>query len=352
MLVENVKFQENGYTRIFDKGYNYSCGYYSQNCWVDDDRLVLLRYRNLPKEEFYGGEDLLLVNLTDNTERVLVHQEKSISHIVYGTTLYYVEDDYLLCSLDVDTMERKEIYKSKCDPIGFPHMTADGRYLNWFYEGGEGEKCIWTCFRIDLVTGKVIEMVRKSFLPPFDVANHFMICPTNPDLMFFSHEGDTRYVTNRLWLAPLGEEPYNIAKQRLDDNGNLIDCFGHESWAPDGKGLYFVKYKCSPSEPKGIGYIDVETNHHEIRYTGYEYWHVCAAPNGKYLAGDLDSEGTGVSGVVLIDMENNTERLLVKVRNNQSHPGHPHPQFNPSCTRICFHDVIDKDTVTVGIINI
>ena len=53
----------NKFLRVHKSLYNYSCGYYSQNCWVDNDRLVMSRNRNLPKDKFYGGTDLILVNI-------------------------------------------------------------------------------------------------------------------------------------------------------------------------------------------------------------------------------------------------------------------------------------------------
>ncbi|MBP9989580.1 MAG: hypothetical protein KBT46_08815, partial [Ruminococcus sp.] len=212
-------------------------------------------------------------------------------------------------------------------------------------------------WRIDLKSGEVIKMVEKGSLSPFKSATHFMLCPTNPDIVFFAHEGDTTYITNRLLIAQKGEEPYNVAPQRLDENGNLIDCFGHESWAPDGKGLYFVKYSCSPEPPCGVGYVDLKSRNPEILYSKHKYWHVCAAPNGKYLAADLapeesNEDGVEKSGICLINLENNTEKIIAHVKNHKHHPGHPHPQFNPSCTRVCFHDVIDKDAVSVGITDI
>ena len=344
------------YRRVYESGYDCSCGYYSQNCWVDDDRLVITRHQNPKSDKTSSGIDIILIDLTDNSEKLLLHSdEDAISHIVYGTTLYYVENKFLLCSLDVDTLERKEIYKSDDEPIKQPHQTHDGRYINWFYEGTKNKYN--TCYRIDLQTGEVIKMVEKGFLAPFKTANHFMINPNNPDIVFFSHEGDTTYITNRLWVAPFGKEPYNIVKQRLDANGNLIDCFGHESWAADGKGLYFVKYDVSPSKPTGVGYVDIETGKHEILFTKNKYWHVNAAHNGKYLAADLgpndlDEDNLSDSAVCLIDLESGKEEIIVKVRSQRSHPGHPHPQFNPSCTRICFHDAVDRETLAVGIVEI
>lgn len=347
----------NEFLRIHKRGYNNSCGYYTQNCWIDDDRLVISQFRKT-KNGLKESIDFIVVDVAKKTEKHLitvdVPSNRDSNSVVYGKTMYYVRGNNVLCSINVDTLECNEIYKGDT-PIVFPHITADGRFINWYNK--ENDKDFQTCMRIDLETGEVIKMLEKGFLPPFKIANHFMLSPTNPDLLFFSHEGDTTYITNRLWLAPLGEEPYNIAKQRLDDNGNLLDCFGHESWSADGKGLYFVKYACSPEPPCGIGYVDLESREPRILYSKYKYWHVCAAPNGKYLAADLgpndlDENDISFSSVCLIDMEKNTEEIIVDVHNNRSHPGHPHPQFNPSCTRICFHDVIDNGTLTVGVIDI
>ena len=358
MLFDKVKSNRNPFIRILKPGCFYSCGYYSQNCWVDDDRLVLLRVLN-PLSDTSSQSELVLIDLASKTEKVLVRQENTntIPHIVFKNTIYFVKNDMLLCSIDADTLEVKEIFRSESEPIEHPHITADGRYLNWFFEGRGVLKDRWICWKLDLKSGKVVKMLEAGFVPPFKAANHFMLCPTDPDILFFAHEGDTTYITNRLWIAESGKTPYNIAKQRLDENGNLMDCFGHESWAPDGKGLYFVKYACSPEPPVGIGYVDLKTRKPKILYTENKYWHVCAAPNGRYLAADLaptsiDGKKIEKSGVCLIDTKENTEKIIVDVHSMKKHPGHPHPQFNPSCTRICFHDALDDDTLSVGIIDI
>ncbi len=337
---------DKGYLHLAEPGYVTTCGYYSESCWVNEDRLVVTRYRALPDETFTGGCDLVLADTAARTEKILYHADgvRDVAHIVFGTTLYYVEDKTLLCSLDVDSGERREIHRSG-DPIDFPHMTADGRYMNWFFKNAAGK---WTCRRIDLATGEVVTMLEKAFAEPFSVANHMMICPADPDLLFFAHEGDTRYITNRLWVARMGEEPYNVAPQRLGPNGDLIDCFGHESWAPDGKGLWFVKYAVSPSEPKGVCYVDVKTRESKVLYTKYRYWHCCAAPDGRHVTAD-----TGPScdcDVVVIDTYTGEEKIAAHVRGTPNHPGHPHPQFSPKSAKICFHDVVEDNTLGVGIL--
>ena len=344
----------NEFLRVQKPDYIYSCGYYSQNCWVDDHRLVLSRRRNLPRDQFFGGTDLVLVNTEKKSEKVLCSEESyGIDRVVYKDTVYYVKKKNRLCSINIDTLEKKTVYTCETDIVQ-PHITADGRDLCWFDKEGATPK--QTCRRLDLKTGEAEIVVEYGFVPPFYVANHFMICPTNPDIIFFAHEGDTTYITNRLWIAEKGKAPYNLAKQQLDENGNLLDCFGHESWAADGKGLYFVKYAVSPAPPRGIGYVDLVTRTPRILFTAHKYWHVCAAPSGKYLAADLgpndlDEHDMAQSGVCLIDLENKTEKIIADVHNNRSHPGHPHPQFNPSGTKLCFHDAT-VDGLTVGIMDI
>ena len=358
MEISLTKNENGDILRIFQKGYSYSCRYYTQNCWVDDNRLVLLKHKTVPDEDTLRDIDVVLVDLSKKTEKLLVHYENkpTVHSIVYGNTLYYVENSCLLCSLNVDSLERTEIHKST-DPIENLQLTADGRYMNWFFkcQGENTEKSI--CKRIDLKTGEVVKMLEKEFMPPFYLANHMMISPVDPNILYFAHEGSTTYITNRMWIAPMGKEPYNVAKQRLDENGVLIDCFGHESWSADGKGMYFIKYDVSPEPPKGIGYVDIATKDLKMLFSKYKYWHVCASADGKYLAADigpndLDENNMGVSGVCLIDLQRGTETKLATVHNMRSHPGHPHPQFSPSCNKICFQDALCKDTLAVGIIKI
>ncbi len=346
--------------RIHQEGHIYTFGYYSTNVWMDDNKLILKKAKTNKADEKIFESEFVLIDINEKTEKVLhkqIYKEgRTIlpytDFTVFDKNLYFSDDDNVLWSLNIDTLEKKAIFKDDYRYLLF-HITKDGRYINW---QSQRENKLDTCMRLDLHNNEVIKAFEKQFAPPFICADHMMICPTNPELFFFAHEGDTQYITNRLWIAEIGKEPYNIAKQRLDENGNLIDCFGHESWSADGKGIYFVKYACSPEPPRGIGYVDLETKEHQILYSKYNYWHVNASHNGKYLAADLLPEikyenGLEKSAVCLIDMENNTETIIADVH-SMKHPAHPHPQFNPSCARICFHDVMDNGDLSVGIVEI
>ena len=139
-----------------------------------------------------------------------------------------------------------------------------------------------------------------------------------------------------------------IAEQRLDTDGNLGDCFGHECWAPDGKGLYFVKYNCSPVGPRGISYVNADgTGQRTAIYGKYPYWHVCASPDGRFLASDTQSGS--YSGVCLIDTYSGNEKMFYKAKSNWTHPTHPHPSFNLSGSKVMFHHIIDdKNCISIA----
>ena len=180
------------------------------------------------------------------------------------------------------------------------------------------------------------------FEKPFNVANHLMISPTDKDILFFAHEGSTFYVSNRLWIydAKTGSER-NIAKQRLDRDGNVGDCFGHEMWAPDGNGLYFVKYPCSPIKPCGICYVDVKSGKYELLYSKHKYWHVGVSSDGKFLTADTQY-APHRSEVVVIDREKGREFVVDIPYITGIHPCHPHPQLSPDNNRVVY-TALDKE---------
>ena len=163
-----------------------------------------------------------------------------------------------------------------------------------------------------------------------------MISPFDKDLFFFAHEGDCRYVSNRLWLYNAEtKKSWNIAKQTLNQDGTLGDCFGHEMWAPDGKGIYFAKYAGSPEPPRGICYVDIETGKYELLYTKYKYWHVGVSQDGRYLTADTQYD-PHQSEVVIIDRETGEEFVVDMPYMTGRHPCHPHPQLSPDNKKIVY----------------
>lgn len=329
---------------ITDDVYSYSFCYYSANKWIDDTRIVLLRSKELTRKLSYSGE-LVIVDIEKGTEEKIV--DFVMSYIVCGNKLYYSVSDELRC-LDLDT--REDTLLNKGMYFEYIHATKDGRYLNngEVITKVEGED--FKCYVYDTVTKELTFEFQKVFNKPFSESDHAMICPTDRNKIFFAHEGDTFYVSNRLWMYEKDKGMKCIAEQRLDEDGNLGDCFGHECWAPDGKGLYFVKYACSPVGPRGLSYVNADgTGQRTAIYSKYPYWHVCASPDGRYLASDTQSGS--YSGVCLIDMQTNCEKMFYKAQSNWAHPTHPHPSFNLDGSKLMFHHMKDNKNC-IGIVNV
>ena len=313
--------------RYTDAERHCACGYYSNRTWFNEDLVVLSRSQNI--EDFCGCE-LICVDFRTGDEYLLAEKCSDFNdYIVVGEYLYYITDSELW-RVRIDGTGREYIYR--CENMTFPHATNDGRYLNWQVSGHPDK-----CMILDLQTGRAEEAFSKGFEKPFATADHMMICPTDPNKVFFAHEGITFYVSNRLWLWEREKGMRCIAKQRLDEDGNLGDCFGHECWNADGEGIYFVKYSCSPLPPSGICYTDTCGNQTDVLYGKYPYWHVCASPDGRFLAADTQSGD--YSGVCLIDTVSGNETMISKAGYTWVHPSHPHPQFSPSGKKLIWNSI-------------
>lgn len=333
---KTVRFEEkdNTVTLVSDV-YQYTFGYYSRNPWMTDDVCIMARAK-----DFHDNSErptLVAVDYSNKKVYELGIPCGNSEFVVYGSLIYY-DSNGVMYEYDIDSKTTRKI--AEMPGMTFPHMTFDGKYINWEADR-DGKCCGFVC---EIATGKITELCAMSFSKPFNIANHMMVCPTDPDKLFFAHEGTTEYISNRLWLAEKGRAPRNIARQHLDQNGNLGDCFGHEMWAPDGKKIWFVKYPCSPQPPRGVGCVDIDTGYTEIKFSKYRYWHVSASRDGKYLGADTQETPCGV---VVIDLATGEERRIADAYINWVHPCHPHPCFSPSSKYVMYHHLIgDKTTVS------
>ena len=336
---------------IGDSEYHYTSGYFTDNKWIDNETLVLER----AKSESIGDKrdepeevELVKLSLKDNSMEVILKDSvMGYNYLVFGDKIYY-SDRKNLKVMDINTKEKETLYTVQGGArIYGISITTDGAVIGMVIDWLDAPEKVLI---LDAKSGVVKDEFSHKFPDPFWNVCHAMICPTNPDLMYFCHEGRTEYVSNRMWLhdAKTGKD-WNFAKQRMDENGNLIDCFGHEMWAPNGKGMYFVKYPVSPSKPTGICYVDAETSKVDLLYTGYKYWHIGVSQDGKYLAGDTllsVYDGDGNSEVVVIDLEDDSESVVDVVKISGQHPCHPHPQMSPENDKVCY-TALDENGRTV-----
>ena len=77
-----------------DGGYHYNLGYYSINRWVDDNRIVLGRSKELYQ---WAGAEVVLVDLKAETETVIITDSNSSESLVFGELVYYMRGLDLIC---------------------------------------------------------------------------------------------------------------------------------------------------------------------------------------------------------------------------------------------------------------
>ena len=237
--------------RLCDEEYNYSEGYYAANNWLDDDHILLARTK---AGLDFSHAEYVLVDLKKETETVVItdyegHRQNTQGYVLGGELYFFAGRD--LVAHDLLSGERRTVLSDeragfgKLLPDGFC-VTLDGRYLSaQVVPDAPGPMEMW---RIDTQSGDFDKQLLAPFAPPFWMITHVMICPGDPDRVFWCHEGTTQYVSNRLWVWEKGTGNRLLVKQRLSENGNLRDCLGHESWAADGRGLYYVKYPVRSEE--------------------------------------------------------------------------------------------------------
>ena len=322
---------------------DYSFGYYAENKWLSDSRIAVLFGKDLLAA---GDNELIIYDIRTRESRTVA---RGISYftdfLVFGNAIYYIINGTLF-SYDEDTCQVKSLFSQ--DGIGSPHITEDGRYISVFSCSDE----VCRFYRVDTEAGEGELLFERSFGKPHPIANHGMISPTDENILFFAHEGDTRSVYDRLWIFDKRDGTVrNIAPQEVDAEGLPVDCFGHEAWAHDGRGLYFVKFRESRTD-SGICYADIEGDSAQLLYTGYDYWHVGASASGKYLTADTRNLGGDRSGVVLIDIKTGEETLVDTPAVTFRHPCHPHPQLSPCDTRLAYHFKNEHGNTAVKILSI
>ena len=362
---------------ICEKDYDIYTTYHSQNRWVDSDTIVLWAKNKKTEKNYF-----MIVSLKNGTRKILNDNEGHYvadlaSYTVSGRNIIYTERDKVF-KLNIDSMEEEIIFKIDQDEkilkflyddnadfkyksnLIMPHVTNDGKYVSFFliyanYDTMEPSGYIpekySICYVVDIETKKLCYKFQKVFNGSAWVANHFAINPNDHNLVAFSHEGDCALVANRVWFYDNNtEKMYNAAKQKMTEDMDLGEQYTHDVWAPDGRGMYIVKFRDSIIKPCGIVYLDKESLEQEILYTGFDYLHVAASCDDKYLVADtvMDSY-TMESEIILIDQEKKTEIPIDKVKVMPVHPCHAHPQMSPDNNKISYTMLRENGDIAVRI---
>ncbi|MGI5893888.1 MAG: hypothetical protein ACOX6P_04765 [Candidatus Merdivicinus sp.] len=321
--------------------------YFTANCWVDPDHILLSKMADRKKSM---ASELWLTDIRTGESRFITDRSFWSSYIVQNGYVYHMtEHGIWKTSLDTGKSELLWSGDLRYTLNGPPSMTDDGRYFSVYWQMEDGKTSI---NRLDLHTGKMEEFCRIKFDEPFPIANHCMLNPKNGDQMFFSHEGTCQYITNRLWLADYpSHTAHNLFRQRLDEEGNNGEPCGHEMWAADGNGIFFVKYISTTILPGGVWYYDMASQKAHCVGSKYRYWHTSSSPDGHCAAADTQIGGS-FSEVVYLNPEKQIEAVAAIAPTDWTHPCHPHPQFSPDGMKLCFTALSQSGKTQVGIVDL
>lgn len=344
-MLRKIKCEESGNSILLleEENGHAAHSYVTANCWIDPDTIVTARVNG--HKDFHCR--YVKTCLSTGQETVLFENGQWPNFTVLGSTLYHFTDQQVLAT-QTDTGKTTVLWTGEPNHklLGPPALTKDGAYISLSWQYADGSTSIGL---LQTAAGTYKEICRPIFPRPFESVTHCMVNPTDADTVFFCHEGDCNYITNRLWLANTRTgEAHNFFHQRLDEEGRNGECCGHEIWSPDGKGMYFIKYISATILPRGVWYIDVKTQQARPIASKFAYWHVGVAPGGIRLAADTQVPG-GYSDVIYIDPEHNIETLLARTKTSGMHPCHPHPVFSPDGKKVCFTQLNECGNLCVGI---
>ncbi|MEK8126866.1 hypothetical protein WMW72_02985 [Paenibacillus filicis] len=265
--------------------------------------------------------------------------------------LYYLKNGGIR-GIDLTTQETVLTIPAGDDRVyGGPlSITNDGRTLGLYWKQDDR----WTIGWADVRTGEVHATLTPGFTAPYEVANHAMVNPEHPHLIFYAHEGRTQDIPDRIWLADtsvLGGNPRNLYDQRMLQGGELGEYVGHEAWSFDGERLYFVRYSSSPLSPKGLGYVNRQGTESGNINGDYRHWHAAPSPDGRWLVSDTESDDH-TSKIVLTEVATGRAEVLCEVKRWPHHPGHPHPSFSVDSRKIAFIFADEADCLRVGCIDL
>ena len=327
-------------------GVNTAHQYFTAMSWLTDSRHILLCTQiDEEKNGVYVKTDIY-----DGSTEVILDWMVWGGGVVSNQDHFYYPDGPSIYEKNLITGQTRTICTLQQDEVvyGPLSITNDCKWLGIYWKKGSE----WSVGTVDVGNGDVQKAAAPGFEEPYPIANHAMINPVYPNLVFFSHEGQTEHIPDRIYMVDTSSGIMkNGYQQKKLETGELVEFVGHEMWAPDGEHLYFVKYPQSPLNPTGVYRVDKWSGEAEFINGDYAYWHVSLSPNGKWAVADT-IEQTEVSKIVLIDLDKRTSRLLCELPIWWQHPGHPHPSFSSDSHKLSFIFSDENSKLWVGIIHL
>ncbi|MCU6795983.1 oligogalacturonate lyase family protein [Paenibacillus sp. WQ 127069] len=329
---------------IGQSGTDTSHYYFTAMTWLADSRrLIASTQIDADKKCSY-----VLIDTETGHSTVLANGEQWAGGVVSSDDKLYFPRDNSVQVIDLNTLKSWTVCElASGDYFGEPLSVSDDAAVLGVYGMLGGQSFIGT---VDVAAGKLTHQIAPGFARPYEIANHAMVNPVYDHLVLFAHEGKTEHIPDRLWLYDtVASRLSNIYEQQQLQDGSLGEYIGHEMWAADGEGAYFVRYKSSPITPTGIYYVDRHRSQGVFINGDYGYWHAAASPDGNWIVADTHEHP---SKLVLIDLRDHSSRVLTEVPLWWNHPGHPHPSFSPDSRKVTYTFADDENHLWIGIIDI
>jgi len=327
--------------------------YFTQNLMSDDGDIILLVSNRTGWWQLYrlNIPDGELIQLTEDAD---INPHAPCLDGKHMKAYYW--DGSFLKSVDLENYESELLYSV---PEGFKpsilSISPDGRYIAFAYterihtstlRGRAYSNFLERMFQRPRSVVMLIDLKNEEAIPVWgEIAwiSHVNICPVDPDIILFCHEGPWHLV-QRMWIVRAStHEIWPLVKQK-----RYLERVGHEFFMRDGTVVAQYAIRTSPSSSDWKYYdIFVKPDGSGLRKYRYPYLppgHIKTNSKGDMAVGDRGYPSRdfrdGHSFISLIKYESDyTVSIKLLCRHDtswNSQKTHPHPIFTPDDKYVIF----------------
>ena len=320
--------------------------------------------------DYQTGKGLMAIYNTETKKTTMINNKPTA---YFGGVMAPTNEAFYYCDNEVyrynvetgeNTLIAENIDEGK--PFyGPPGVTNDAKYLSLYRRSDDTDRLPRNIYKLNVETGEMQEVMTpemtKAFLKaPVNHIDHVIINPVYDNEFFFCRNSGSIPDRMHMFNSETGEERIYLQSQ-TDKNGKLEEYTGHEIWAFDGEGMYFVRYGQSIPQPTGMMWVSLDGEKLVNYNNDYSYLHMGVSFDGSRLIGDTPNQFDGEnwnSNIVLVDVDKenmtSTSRLLAKIQNWGMHPAHSHPAISIDGSKALFtmSDPEERNIIKVGYIDI
>ena len=312
--------------------------YFTNESFIDDDTALIFSERT-------GKKQLYKLNLMTGEMIQMTNAERlrNMDFLINKKKLWYL-DGKVLKSLDVQTLESKEVYNFEKWPytVGSFTITCDAKYF--VFSSSHKQQTAGDCGYGPYVIYK-LNLIDKSINPITHITGfnigHLQANPVDPNLILYCWQWEA---LGRSKLV--GDTPIRIWWVNIDgsDGGPFQQAFGlhrtHECWTPDGK---YVTYTGDfmfglQKGREVVGFQSIDGKVDKMYDATVWHAHQNMFKDNKHWVADLYNHDER-DLVMFTRGEDKIERTEILFHHASTWDGqgsHPHPRFSPNGKYILF----------------